>query len=39
LIPLIADHFDRIFSGLADEDLLSMRKALEQIIKNIERKE
>lgn len=39
LIPLIADHLDRVFSGLTDEDLLSMRKALEQIIKNIERKE
>jgi DNA-binding MarR family transcriptional regulator len=39
LMPLIADHLDRVFSGLADEDLLSMRKILEQIIKNIERKE
>jgi DNA-binding MarR family transcriptional regulator len=39
LMPLIAGHFDRVFSGLTDEDLLSMQKTLAQIIKNIERKE
>ncbi len=39
LLPLIADHFDRVFSGLTDEDIHLMRRTLERIIKNIERKE
>ena len=39
LLPLVAGHLDRVFSGLTDEDLLAMRTTLEQIIKNIERKE
>ena len=36
LAPLIARHHDRVFSGLADEEILSMRKTLGRILRNIE---
>ncbi len=39
LLPLIADHFERIFSGLARDEIVSMRKTLEQMIRNIEEHE
>jgi DNA-binding MarR family transcriptional regulator len=37
LIPLISRHFDRVFEGLTEEDILLMRRTLKHIIKNIER--